>query len=148
MSQCEEHYRVLISGRLDGELTENQSAELDAHLADCFECQREMNSLQRLFVGTGDAFGGETPPDEEWDRFLDHVYNRMERRTGWILLILGVTLLSIFGTYQFVVDPWGSALLKTLVAIPVIGFLVLFISVLRQRMESIKTDRYEREVHR
>ena len=148
MNRCEEHYRVLISGLLDGELNGEQRAELDAHLATCAGCQRELDSLRRLFVGTGEAFGGELPPDAVWDQFLDDVYNRMERKTGWMLLVIGLILLCAFGTYAFIVEPWGPALIKILVATPVIGLILLFISVLRQRLENLKTDRYTREVHR
>ena len=148
MNRCEEHYRVLISGMIDGELDKEQAADLDAHLDDCFDCQRELDSLRRLFTGTGEAFGGDTPPEEAWDTFLDNVYNRIERQTGWVLLLAGLVALALFGTYQFVAEPWGSALIKTLVATPVIGFIVLFISVLRQRLEELKTDRYTKEVHR
>lgn len=148
MSRCEEHYRVLISGLIDGELDAEQQADLDAHLTTCASCQRELDSLRRLFCGTGEAFAADEPPDEEWDRFLEDVYNRLERRTGWLLLLAGLVLLGLFGTYSFIMEPWGSALMKTLVATPVIGLTVLFISVLRQRLEGIKTDRYTKEVHR
>jgi hypothetical protein len=148
MNRCEEHYRVLISGLLDGELDAEQQADLDEHLIGCRACQRELDSLRTLFIGTADAFGGAAVPRETWDHFLDDVYNRMERRTGWVLLIVGGVLLTAFGTYTFLMEPWGSALVKTLVATPVIGLLVLFISVLRQRLENIKTDRYTKEVHR
>lgn len=148
MNRCEEHYRVLISGMLDGELDAEQQAELDEHLLGCRACQQELDTLRTLFVGTTDAFGGAVVPRETWDHFLDDVYNRLERRTGWAFLIVGILFLTAFGTYTFLMEPWGSALVKTLVATPVIGLLVLFISVLRQRLESAKTDRYSKEVHR
>ena len=148
MNRCEEHYRVLISGLLDGELDAEQQTDLDTHLATCADCQRELNSMRRLLTGTADAFGGDEPPEEVWDTFLENVYNRAERKTGWMLLIAGLLCLSAFGTYSFIAEPWGSALIKTLVASPVIGLVVLFVSVLRQRLENLKTDRYTKEVHR
>ena len=148
MNRCEEHYRLLISGMLDGELNAEQQDDLDKHLETCTDCQREVGGMRLLFSGTTEAFGGEEPPQELWDTFLDNVYNRMERKTGWTLLIVGVLCLTIFGTYTFIAEPWGSALVKTLVATPVVGLGVLFVSVLRQRVENIKTDRYTKEIHR
>jgi len=148
MKPCEEHYRILISGLLDGELDAAQQADLHAHLETCPGCQRELDSLRCLFSGTAAAFGGEEPPEEIWDRFLDGVYNRLERKMGWAFLLAGAALLAAYGTYAFLAEPWGSALLKTLVAMPIIGLALLFVSVLRQRIESLKTDRYTREVHR
>lgn len=148
MNQCEEQYRVLISGYLDGELAPAEQAELEAHLETCPDCRRELEVMRRLFRGTSSAFAASDIPDETWDRFLDAVYNRIERRTGWIVLILGAVCLALFGVYVFVMEPWTSALLKTLLAAPVAGLAILFISVLRQRLASIKTDRYTKEVHR
>ena len=148
MNRCEDHYRMLISGLLDGELDADQQSELDEHLTTCTACERELNHMRRLFCGTRDAFAGAEVPQEAWDQFLEGVYNRAERKTGWVLLILGVVALTVFGTCTFILEPWGSALIKTLVAIPIIGLCILFISVLRQRLENIKTDRYTKEVHR
>ena len=148
MNRCEEHYRVLLSGLLDGELDEEQQSELDEHLETCSGCSRELDSLRCIFIGTAEAFGADDLSEETWDTFLDSVYNRMERNTGWAVLLVGLLCLTLFGTYSFVAEPWGSALIKTLVATPIVGLIVLFVSVLRQRLESIKTDRYTREVHR
>ncbi len=148
MSRCENHYRVLISGLLDDELGSEEKAELEAHLETCPGCQRELSSMRRLFTGTSEAFCGEELPKETWDSFLDNIYNRLERKTGWVLLIVGALCLTLFGTYVFIAEPWGSALIKTLVATPIIGLTLLFVSVLRQRLEDLKTDRYTREVHR
>jgi hypothetical protein len=148
MSRCEEHYRVLISGYLDGELSPADLEELEAHLAQCATCQREVDVMRRLFWGTTSAFAVRDLSEETWDRFMDNVYNRLERRAGWTIFLLGLAGLSLFGSYTFFMEPWTSALVKVLIATPIAGLAILFISVLRQRLESAKTDRYSREVHR
>lgn len=148
MKPCEEHYRVLISGHLDRELDAEQQADLDAHLTVCPACQRELDEMKRLFWGTTSAFAARDIPEEAWDDFLDNVYNRLERGTGWAVFLIGATCLLVFGIYEFVREPWTNALLKVLLATPVAGLAILFISVLRQRLENIKGDRYTKEVHR
>lgn len=83
-----------------------------------------------------------------WETFLDNVYNRVERRTGWVILILGSLIPALIGIYAFIVQPWTSTLQKILIAAPTIGLSILFISVLRQRLYVAKTDRYSRDVKR
>ena len=148
MSRCDEEYRILISGYLDDELDPEQRADLESHLEGCPVCRRELNSMRRLFRGTSVAFAAEALPPEDWDKFLDNVYNRLERKTGWMVLVFGALCLALFGTYVFVMEPWTSALLKVLLAAPVAGLGILFVSVLRQRMEGVKSDRYTKEIHR
>lgn len=148
MKRCEEDYKVLISGYLDGELAPEEKRDLEDHLAGCPACQRELDAMRRLFWGTSAAFEGGDISEETWDRFLENVYNRLERRTGWALFIFGVCCLALYGFYAFIMEPWTSAAVKVLLAIPIAGLAVLFVSVLRQRLESIKTDRYTREIHR
>jgi len=137
---------MLISGHLDGELRPEDRRDLDQHLAACEACRREFDEMQRLAAGTAAALIGDSPPDDVWDGFVDGVYNRIERRTGWLVLIVGAALLLAYGIYQFVTDDWAGALVKALIAAPVIGLAVLFVSVLRQRLRAARTDRYSREV--
>ena len=47
----------------------------------------------------------EPPPEDVWDTFLDSVYNRMERRTGWIFFVLGVIVMVAVVAFMFVSDP-------------------------------------------
>ncbi len=148
MDKTVEEQEALISGYIDGELDADEQARLEALCASSPAFKRELESMQHLAIGTDALFHFEDPPDEVWDTFLDNVYNRAERKTGWVIFVLGVVLLTIYGVYLFTMEPWGSALEKMLIAIPSVGLVVLFISVLRNRMETIKTDRYTREVHR
>lgn len=148
MKRSDEEYRVLISGYLDGELDPADRADLERHLETCPRCRRELDSMRCIFCGTSAAFGADSVPEETWDEFLDNVYNRLERKTGWVVFVFGALALTLFGIYVFVMEPWTSALVKLLLATPVVGLAILFVSVLRQRLETIKTDRYTREIHR
>lgn len=136
-----------MSGYLDGELTREEIETVERHVAGCPSCREEFNKMKRMV----DAVAGlriEAPPDEVWETFLEGVYNRIERRTGWALLIIGLAALTVYGVYVFLTEPWCSALMKMLVATPVAGLAVLFVSVLRERLFVARTDRYSREVHR
>lgn len=148
MNDTQDEFEVLLSGYLDGELDDVQRARFEMLVDELPSRRQEVESMRKLMVGTTALFAEARPPEEVWDTFLDDVYNRAERRFGWIVLVLGAAALSIFGMYHFVTEPWGSALLKTLVATPCIGLAILFVSILRNRLHTLRTDRYEREVHR
>lgn len=142
-----ETYQPLMSGYLDGELGVEDRATLEAHLDECPNCREEFEQMKKLVAAAG-TIRMEDPPDEVWDTFLDNVYNRVERRFGWLLTILGVAVLTLYGIYLFVTNPWGSAMEKFLVATPIVGLALVFVSVLRQRLRVAKMDRYTKEVNR
>lgn len=147
MNETCNELQPLMSGYLDGELDTSDRQRLEAHLAECGACREEFEKMKSL-VSAASTIRFEDPPDEVWDTFLDNVYNRAERRFGWLLLIVGTALLTLFGAYLYVTEPWGPALEKFLVGAPIIGLCVLFVSVLRQRLLAMKTDRYSRDIFR
>jgi anti-sigma factor RsiW len=137
----------LISGYLDNELTPEQSAELEARLAASPEYRQELETMRRLVYATS-GLRYEDPPEEVWEPFLNNVYNRTERRVGWVLLVVGTVAVLGFGLYHYLFDPWASGLVKLLVATPFVGLALLLLSVLRQRLALVKLDRYSRDIHR
>lgn len=141
-------FEVMLSGLLDGELGPEERTALMAHIDGCARCRAEFEALRRLTVGTAKALAVPAPPEERWEHFLDDVYNRTERRVGWGILVVGAVLLGVYGIVLFFTEPWAGALTKLLIAAPVAGLAVLFISVLRERLRALKHDRYSREVHR
>ena len=148
MSDTQEEFEVLLSGYLDGELDAAQLRRFESLVAERPSRRQEVDSMRRLFAGANSLYAAGHPPDDTWDTFLDDVYNRLERRFGWVIFVGGVAVLSVLSLYVFITEPWGPALLKVALATPVVGLGIVFLSVLRNRMHTIKTDRYEREVHR
>jgi predicted anti-sigma-YlaC factor YlaD len=142
-----ERIQPMLSGYLDDELDDNERSQLEGHLATCTECKSELESMTELLVVSG-TMEIDMPPDEVWDDFSEKVYNRLERRTGWMLLIIGTVALSLLGLYYLVLTDWASPSIKLPVEIGLAGILVLFVSVLRQRLFVRKSDRYSRDVRR
>ncbi|HIJ66508.1 MAG TPA: hypothetical protein HPP77_11225 [Candidatus Hydrogenedentes bacterium] len=147
MNEQHESVRDLISGYLDGELGPDDRAKVERHLAEDPAFREEFEKMKRL-ISAASRVRFEFPPEEVWDTFLEGVYNRIERRTGWLVFIIGAIALAGYGVFVFIRDPWGPALIKLLIAAPVVGLVILFVSVLRQRLIAAKTDRYSKEVHR
>ena len=88
----------------------------------CPQCRREYDLLKRLVVGTSAALAVDDPPEEVWDGFLESVYNRLERKSGWTILITGCLLLAVYGAILYVFLDWANPLTKFLLALPVGGW--------------------------
>ncbi len=143
---CEEVHH-LMSGYLDSELDDADTERMEVHLAKCEKCRTEFEEMT-LLVSASSTLSVELPPDEVWDQFLENIYNRTERQTGWIAFIIGISALVAWGIYEMIILDWAQPLVKGATAIALIGLLILFISVLRQRLAIHKSDRYSSDVHR
>lgn len=148
MTRLPEEHETLLSGYLDGELNPGQERLVEDLLREDAHFRREFEQMKRFAVGTRAAFAVEPPPEHMWEDFLGGVHTRLERRAGWLLLIVGSLLLAACGLYYYVSGPWAPAWAKVLAALPAAGLVLLFLSVLRQRLRAAKTDRYSREVYR
>ena len=141
---------------LDGELAAAEAERYEAHVRDCDECRlevvplqqarRELASLGRIVRMTSEL--KLRPPDDEfWKGYWEGVYRKSERRVGFVMLIAGV--LAIVG--YVVVGVLRSPALLTYegisVSLIVVGLLVIFISVVRERYHEHKHDPYK-EVER
>lgn len=138
---CEE-IDSLISGYIDGELDPEQRAKVDEHLAECSVCRDEL-ARYRQMTEVADTMRFREPPEEVWTTYWQGVYNRIERGTGWLIFVMGLAVLIAYGVYEFVTDPGVAAFVKVLIAVPVIGLVVLFISVWREKRVVNRTDKYK-----
>jgi predicted anti-sigma-YlaC factor YlaD len=137
----------LMSGYLDDELDNADAERLETHLKSCEQCRAALNEMTSV-VSTASGLTIDEPPDEVWDEFLDGVYNRIERRTGWYLFILGAVFAAVLGVYFLFHTHLLSIGAKFTVEIILVGLALLFSSVMRQRRHHRKTDRYSRDIHR
>ena len=144
--QCED-VKPLLSGYIDGELDEKDRDAVEKHLAACDACRTEYEKLRDLVEVTSEMRFKE-PAKEVWDDYWSRVYNRLERGAGWMVFVLGIIVWAAWGVYCFVKDPTIEAVEKVIVAAPVIGILILLISVIRERVYKSKFDKYSREVKR
>ena len=147
---CQDH-GDLLSGYVDGELSDDQRRQIETHLQECADCRRQFDGLvsikERLTM-----IKFREPPDLELERYWSGVYNRLERGAGWILLSLGIIVVLSLGTIEMIKEMLGDPEVPLLLTIGVvtliIGSVTLFVSVCRERLSIKKTDKYSREVQR
>ncbi len=138
--------RELISSYHNGELNEEQKKTVEEHLAQCPECQREFEEMGKL-EEVMSQMELRKPPKEIWQLYWASVYNRLERRIGWILLSIGAMILLFFGGYKMVEgivqDPTTPLFLKAGILVFMAGIIVLLFSVIRERLFVRKRERYK-----
>ncbi|MEA3409873.1 MAG: zf-HC2 domain-containing protein [Candidatus Eisenbacteria bacterium] len=139
-------FKELMMASLDGEISAEDRAELESHLAECADCRREFDELSKLSELVGEI-ELPRPSQEDMMKYWPSVYAKIERGAGWGLLVIGAVVWVAYGVYLFITDPSTGSMTKFLIALPVVGVLMLLISVIRERINVSKTERYK-EVER
>ena len=141
-----EEIKKLISSYHEGMLNNTQKTQVEEHIAACAECRDEFDEM-RKFEEVMDKMELKQPPKEMWQVYWSSVYNRLERRIGWIFLSIGAIILLFFGGYKMVEgiieDPTIPLLLKIGILVALAGLVVLLVSVGRERLFVRQRERYK-----
>ncbi len=132
---------ALISGFLDGELTQADMQRVRVHLQDCAECRATADELSRLRETTmGSQF--QLPPDTGWEEAPRGGTSRLLRSAG---IVIGLAW--IVGVLAFILVEMANE--DDLAGLLFIGGLLLAGglltgSVLLDRRAELRNDRYRR----
>lgn len=141
-----EKLKELISVYFDGEIEASQRRLVEDHLKRCPECKREFDEMARFEEVMG-KMTLKKPPEEAWKVYWSSVYNRLERQIGWILLSIGAIIVLFFTGYHLlrgiIEDVTTPLILKVGILALLGGLVVLFVSVLRERIFVNKRERYK-----
>ena len=140
----------MLSGYIDGELTDEEKVDLERHLKSCAECSAELEAFYKLKEVTG-AMKYADIPEHVWENYWVGIYRRFERGIGWIFLSIGAIILLAFAGYclvsDFFLNPDKPLLLKFAVGAGGMGLIILLVSIIRERLFAYNRDRYK-EVQR
>jgi predicted anti-sigma-YlaC factor YlaD len=141
-----EKLKELISTYFDGELDADQKRLVQDHLKRCPECKREFDEMAKFEEVMG-KMALKKPPEEAWKIYWSSVFNRMERQIGWILFSIGAMIVLFFAGYHLlrgiIEDVTTPLILKVGILALLGGLVVLFMSVLRERIFVNKRERYK-----
>lgn len=140
--QHHEDIGALLSGYIDGELTQQQRQRVERLCEEHSEYAQALEELRSLRHRVGSAELSTTTADQ-WRENIDDRLAGVTRGFGWLLLAGGVLLFAAWWVYQLLFVSAAPLLLKLFVALFYGGFALLFLSVLRQRLLERKTDKYE-----
>lgn len=134
---------TLLSAYLDDELTQAESQRVRLHLEECESCSGVLEQMKEIREATMS-----TPfpsfDDAQWDERPRGLTSRVLRGVGWAMIVIWLAGVSFLGFREFLEEPgvhwWEAALAVGLIG----GGLFLFLSVLLDRLSTLKTDRYRR----
>jgi len=137
-----EHVGALLSGYIDGELTQQQAQRVRLHCDDCPDCAEQLQQLEKL---RGEVGKTRLSPlgEDAWREHMKEPGVEATRGIGWILFIVGVLGLSGIAVYEFVIDSGIETPIKVITSLVWIGLGVLLVSVLRQRLIERKSDKFK-----
>jgi ferric-dicitrate binding protein FerR (iron transport regulator) len=128
---------------LDGEVGPEERSRIERSVEGSTELRRELavykamkDDLQTLKLTNGGHHGS----------IWDSVNRRLARPFGWVLLVVGSLVWAAYGIYTFLTSP-TFLLEKLATSAVVIGILLLFASVIRDRYREWLTDPY-RDIQR
>ena len=131
------HVGELLSGYLDGELTQQQRQRVEVHCAACRQCREDLDSLEEMRTRIGKSKLSLVDQDV-WRENMSDPTVQVSRGIGWLLLIGAGLILAGIVVVQFLLEPSISGFMKFLISAFYLGLAGLLISVIRQRADRAK----------
>ena len=138
----DEHVGELLSGYIDGELTQQQRQRVEIHCSNCGDCESELSALRALREDVSKSRLSEYGEDV-WRETMNDPTVKATRSIGWLLFLGALLVVAGIGIYEIVIDSTMGTFEKTLIGAVYGGLALLFFSVLRQRLIERKTDKYK-----
>ncbi len=134
--------KELISLYMEGELDKEEKRVVEQHLKECLDCQKEFKLEEVLR-----KVEFKKPSKEIWETYWFTLYNRLERKIGWILFSIGSIILIFMGAYKLVEglikNPDIPLALKIGILVFIGGAIVLLVSIIREQVYMRKRERYK-----
>lgn len=134
-----------FSGYLDGTLPQKDAQRVRLHVEDCEHCRVLISELRTLRE-TAMSTRFKLPPEDVWPELPKTRGSRLSRSMGWVLTISWLIIVSVIALWRFLSETGDPLEVFIVLGLPG-GFVLLFLSVLLDRIRDLRTDRY-RGVHR
>lgn len=137
------HVGELLSGYLDGELTQQDRQRVRLHYESCEECNERLDEIRALREQIGKASLSDAGRDV-WREAMDDNTVKITRGAGWLLLVVGAVIAGGALVYEIFASASSLSLVEKLFIGGIYGgLLLLLVSVLRQRLVERKSDKYK-----
>jgi len=136
------HVGELLSGYVDGELTQQQRQLVSLHCDSCNECRETLTQLREVRERVGKARLSEVSEDQ-WRETMNDSTVRTTRNIGWLMLLAGLLAIAGIGIVGFLFSDEIPVTMKLIMIAVYGGMAALLFSVLRQRLIERKTDKYK-----
>jgi anti-sigma factor RsiW len=133
---------ALLSGHVDGMLMQADDQRVRVHVEVCATCRAQVEEMRRLReVTMSSRF--KVPVDDQWSEAPRGAASRLAFGVGWTFLIVWAVVVGSFALWEF----WTSGESfweKLVVFAPASAVVLLFVSVLVDRLKAMRTDPYRR----
>lgn len=141
MADCE-HYKGLLAGLLDGELTADEAAEVNNHLIRCASCRADYEQLRQT-ENRLERISFIEVSDEAARAFWRLPYSRALRNASLFMIIGGYAALLLYGFITWLMQGTEGLFQRLSLSAIVIGFLVLLGLLIVERISVYQTDPYK-----
>lgn len=137
---------ILISGFVDGELTQRDEQRVRLHLQGCSVCSQIADELRQVKEATMTT-EFRVPDDTQWDETPRSPLSRILQFVGWLLAIVWAVGLVAGLIWQAVTESESIRFGALLGLVPLVAVGMIVLSALIDRLKTRKTDPYRR-VHK
>lgn len=141
MNNCEP-FKGLLVGLLDGELTSDEACQINDHLTRCAACRAEYEQLRET-TGKLTAISFQEPDDVVLAQVWKSPFSRLARNTSLFMIVGGYASLIGYGLFEILTSGKKELPAKMGLAAIVLGFLILLVQLIRERVRTYKTDPYK-----
>jgi len=132
-----------LSGYLDNELTQADQQMVEVHVKNCPACSKVLDEMGRVRDAIAKSQAVPELGDDQWDKIMQDVPAKTSAGIGWLFFIAGAISLSGFGLWEYFGDDSIPVWARVGAASLGFGLLLLFLSVLRQRLIALPNDKYK-----
>lgn len=130
----------LLSGYLDRALPQAEAQKVRIRLEDDAELRALYEDLRTLRQTAGET-EFVPAPEEGWPELPRTRSSRFSRSLGWLVMIAWFSVVTIYALWHFFSQTGDPLEIFLVLGLPG-GFVLLFLSVLMDRVRDLKTDRY------
>ena len=134
---------ALLSGYLDGELTQGDEQRVRLHLEDCVDCMTVTNEIRKLREATMNT-EFQIPEDTQWDETPRGAVSRLLHNFGWLIAGLWVAGIVVYLVWQSVTDSESIRLEGILGFGILLAIGLIILSALVDRLKTRKNDPYRK----
>ncbi len=141
-NDCQQ-FSELITGYLDGELTQQESQRVSLHMQACEKCKssfEELKTMQNLIKQSK----YQNMDENQLEHVVSDLTSKKLERVSWIAIVTGFVFVLVLAGYEFWINTSLSGFEKFTVSLLIAGAVGLFLAVLRQRLKNRKRDKYRR----
>ncbi|MEN8154190.1 MAG: zf-HC2 domain-containing protein [Acidobacteriota bacterium] len=142
MSDECKHYRELMMGLIDNELSGEEATEVNGHITRCRSCREEFEDLKKSSAELK-GISYKEPRDVKLDRIWKAPYSRFSKIAGLVMVIGAWAAIALYSVFEIMRSGTEEAIPKMAIMIILIGLVILLIAVIRDRIKTYKKDPYK-----